>query len=237
MFSNPLHKKETDMIDVILFKKNFSNSWFNTQEELHANTVENFNKMLPELPTFLEVKRNKSASFFKCFTKTVESGKGDIIIAADVGTLFIKPFQDTLNEFTTDSSLGILGCKLLDVDFELIDAGVELPLKPQPIWRRFKESPNVAELAHKDYNTYIDAKLIVIRRDMLKEVPIDPEAGLYWAINLCWEASRKNWSVLYTPEELLYTNYAEKNKDILDDMYGEAQQWFANKTKQAAVKK
>jgi hypothetical protein len=223
------------MIDVVFIKKNFTQYWFKTQEELLADSIDSFNRNLPERYTVLPIKKKPTLTFFECLSKTILSGSGDIVIVSDVGVMLNRSLESVLRKFSQDVRLGIIGCKLVDMDFCVVDAGVERPGIPQPMWRRFNESPNVPELTYEDHSTYIDAKFIIIRKEILNDVSINPEAMLFWAIDLCWEISRKKWSVLYSPEELLYTNYVERNTAILNDMFGESQKWFVDKTTKAYV--
>jgi len=219
------------MIDVIITKPDYKMPLTKAQNELHADTIENFSRMLPEKFTALSWNMDPNLNVFERLKQTIYSGKGDIVIVADAGVLLNKPLEPILKKFYENDKIGIIGCRLVDCNYDLVDAGVEHPEQPQPIWRRFGQSPDVAELLNEDYNIYIDAKFIIMRKTMLEQVSIKPEAQLFWALFLCWEASRAGWSVYYSPEEVLYTNHWEKNISILDDIYTDSQKWFIDTVK------
>lgn len=215
------------MIDLLIVKKRFTEV---DQNEMVAMTEQSFREEVHYHTEMMTVKRFKNSSLPRDLNKAAQSGSGDIIVICEAGCVLPRGFDDKVIKLFFDRErLGALGCKLVSRTGEVVDAGIEDPLGPQPIWRGLGESRKISALEYEDTNLYLDGKFLLIRRMAYDK--FDEEAGKFWAIDFCLSIAKKSWGVVYYPEQIDFFNAFEKNVDTLTQEYKAEQEWFKNKIK------
>lgn len=233
------------MLDFYFLKKKNVGLIYN-QDDLLELTKKSIKNNVMYLNTQTIVKRFKNSNIAKDLSKAIATGTQPLIIIGYVGFEIPSTFEyDFLEHFKDDNGLGIVGGKLVDRNFRIIDAGVESPIASMPIWRNFgyddgdiiTDGPNKgkknsnAGLAYENSSIFIDGNFIIIRRDLFNEVGgINPDTHNYWAMELCLRMSQNSIRILYVPKDITHWNYFEHDvekmkkdyelgKDLLIEMF------------------
>jgi hypothetical protein len=218
------------MIDVYMIrKKNVPTSY--NQDDLEQDSKDFLTNSIQYRMDFHRVKRYKNSTLGKDLNKIIKGGEHPIIMIGYVGFDVPKFFDDkVIEKFGMNDQIGMMGFKILDVNSNIIDAGIESPLRAMPIWRSFMEDCNDMVAKTEDVNVFIDGKLCLIKRKDFEAVDgFDPVFNHLWAVDISFRIGQSGKKVLYSPIEITQYNYFDTDLEALTDMYKDDVMAFTQK--------
>ncbi len=180
-----------------------------------------------EFPGVNLISNQRNLGFAKACNQAIKKSMADYILLLNPDTVFPqKDFKKTFFFMEKDQEVGILGCKMIDIQGNLLYSARTFPTLSTSISsshsilnRLFPGNPLSKKYLLKDLDhsrsaevDWVSGSCLLVKKEMLDKIGLLDENYFMYAedVDLCYRAKKAGWKVVYFPE-VTFVHYLGKS--------------------------